>query len=251
MSLVADDELVRGGVEVAPVAREPRVGLDRDRVRARQLLALLDRVDEPLAVALGRQLAVELGDEQAAVGEDQDTERARGLDEAGGGDRLARGSRVAEAVAPARARIAAGRRLGQLELLQDPLEVDAEVFLLFVGLDLLRGCAAVAVQLGLDLGRGDQLGQHSRERVDLVASELGARGEARRFLAQHPLEAEHQRVADLPAVRRLVRPFFHLCEGVVERAPAGGSGREDYAGVLFRVEEGLPGPGFGLEGGGG
>ena len=60
---------------------------------------------EAVAVALGRQLAVELRDEQAAVREDQDAQRAGGLDEAGGRDRLARRGRMAEAVAARRAGI--------------------------------------------------------------------------------------------------------------------------------------------------
>src|SRR5207247_7971513 len=88
--LVADHELVRVRIEVAPVPREPGVGLYGDRVGDLRLLALLDRVGEPLSVALGGQLAVELGDEQAAVRENQNAERARRLDEARRRDRLAR-----------------------------------------------------------------------------------------------------------------------------------------------------------------
>ena len=57
-----------------------------------------DRLREAVAVALRRQVALELRDEEAAVGEDEDAEVARSLDEAGGGDRLARGGRVAEPV---------------------------------------------------------------------------------------------------------------------------------------------------------
>ena len=72
-----------------------------------RLLARLDEVGEPVAVALGRQVALELGDEQAAVGQDQDPERARRLDEARRGDRLARRGRMAEAVAADGARILA------------------------------------------------------------------------------------------------------------------------------------------------
>ena len=80
--LVADDEVVRLAVELGAVAREPGVGLDRDRVLARRARALEDRLGEAVAVALGRQVALELGDEQAPVGEDQDAELAGGLDEA-------------------------------------------------------------------------------------------------------------------------------------------------------------------------
>jgi hypothetical protein len=89
VSLVRDHEVVRLRVQVAPVAREPGVGLDRERVGLWGFLAAFDCIDDPVAVALGGQVAVELGDEQAAVGEDEDAERARGLDEPGGGDRLA------------------------------------------------------------------------------------------------------------------------------------------------------------------
>ena len=49
--------------------------------------------------------------------------------------------------------------------------------------------------------RGDQLGEHSGQRVDLVAAQLGAGGEARRMLGDDALEAEHERVARLPLRR--------------------------------------------------
>ena len=61
-------------------------------------------VGEAVAVALGRQVALELRDEQPPVREDQDAERARCLDEACGGDRLPRRRRMAEAVAADRRR---------------------------------------------------------------------------------------------------------------------------------------------------
>ena len=74
---------------------------------------------DPVAVALVLQLAVELGDQQAPVGEDQDADRACGLDETGGGDRLPRRGRVAEAVTADGARVALRRELvGRVELLE-------------------------------------------------------------------------------------------------------------------------------------
>ena len=97
--LVADHELVRAARDLGRVAREPGVGLDRDRVVAQRLHAGVDRVGEAVGVALGREVARELGDEQAPVGEDQDAEVSRRLDEPGRGDRLAGRRRVAEAVA--------------------------------------------------------------------------------------------------------------------------------------------------------
>ena len=74
---------------------------------------------KPVAVALRREVAVELGDEQAAVREDQDAERARCLDEAGGGDRLAGRGRMAEAEAPDGARVLAPAKLGSSSLVVD------------------------------------------------------------------------------------------------------------------------------------
>src|SRR5206468_927268 len=115
--------------------------------------------------------------------------RAGRFDEARGGDRLARGGRMAEAVAPARAGIAARVHLGQRHLVGRLLEVDPEILLfLLLELLLLGGCRAVSVQVWLDLGCGDQLGQHPRERVDLVTAQLGAGGETWRALAEHALE---------------------------------------------------------------
>src|SRR6185436_14141602 len=83
--LVGDHELVRLGVQVAVMAREPGVGLDGDGILVLRLLPLEDRILEAVAVALRGELAVELGDEQPPVREDEDAERARRLDEPGGG----------------------------------------------------------------------------------------------------------------------------------------------------------------------
>src|SRR5262249_39672868 len=70
------------------------------------------------AVAFRLQVALELRDEQPAVGEDEDAERACGLDEARGCDRLPRRGRMSEPVAAHRSRIRpcpAGLRLVLLE----------------------------------------------------------------------------------------------------------------------------------------
>ncbi len=58
------------------MACEPRVRLDRERVLHERLLAREDRFGEAVAVTLGRQVARELRDEQAAVSEDEHAERA-------------------------------------------------------------------------------------------------------------------------------------------------------------------------------
>jgi hypothetical protein len=47
---------------------------------------------------------------------------------------------------------------------------------------------AVAVRLVVALARGDQLGEHPGERVDLVAAERGAGGGRRLRLCEHALE---------------------------------------------------------------
>ena len=186
--------------------------------------------------------------------EDQHAERACGLDEARGGDRLAGRGRMTEPVTPYRARIRArvlarppppprrGRPRPTPPRARPPLPVR-------LAFDDLGRCA-VAVRLGFLLVRGDQLGEHAGERVDLVAAQLGAGGEVRPLLGEHALEAEHQAVLDLPAGRGRAASGLDLGEGVVERAPAGGAGREDLGRVFALPEEGLARPGFGSEGGG-
>ena len=94
VGLVADDDRVGVG-DLADVAHEPLVGLDGDRAIGLVLVAQQGRRD-PLGVAAVAQLAVELVDEVAAVGEDQDAAGARGLDEAERRDGLAGAGGVLE-----------------------------------------------------------------------------------------------------------------------------------------------------------
>ncbi len=94
--LVADHDRV-GVRDVAGVADEPLVGLDRDRAPRRRRLVLAEqRRRDALPVAAVGQLADELVDEVAAVGEDQHAAGARRLDEAERGDGLAGAGRVLE-----------------------------------------------------------------------------------------------------------------------------------------------------------
>ena len=248
MGLVADDELVRVARDRADVAGEPGVGLDRDRVGAQRLCTALDHGRELVAVSLRREVARELGDEQAAVGQDQHAERPGRLDEPGRRDRLAGGSRMAEAVAAE----GAGILPGELELvlvlvvgaLGDVARLELLFFLELLGLELGLGDVAVAV-LVLDhvtLCRGDQLREHAGERVDLVLAELGSRGCRRWLRREHPLEPEHEPEAHLPARRGQTSTRCHLGERLLERDRAGRPGRQDLAGVLVGVEEGLACP---------
>src|SRR4029078_4190724 len=94
-------------------------------------------------------------------------------------DRFAGSGRVTEAEAPTGPRVLAVVLLGQLELVGGPLQIDAAILLVPLQLSLRdrRLAVAVAVQLRLDLCRRDQLGQHSGQRVDLVAAQLPARRE--------------------------------------------------------------------------
>src|SRR6185436_16498140 len=98
--LVADDDRVRVG-DVARVADEPLVGLDRHGA-VRPGLVAEQRRGDARRVAAVTQLAVELVDQVAAVGEDQDAAGPRRLDEADRGDRLAGAGRVLEPEALAR-----------------------------------------------------------------------------------------------------------------------------------------------------
>ena len=83
------------------VADEPLVGLDGDRAVG-MVRAVQQRRREPVLVAAVGDLADELVDQVAAVGEDQDAAGSRALDEAERGDRLAGAGRVLEPEAPAR-----------------------------------------------------------------------------------------------------------------------------------------------------
>ncbi len=110
MSLVADDHRVRVG-DVAGVANEPLVGLDRHRPVG-GILAAQQRRRDALLVAAVAQFAVELVHEVAPVGEDQDAAGLRALDETEGGDRLAGTGGVLEPEALAGVRVF--RLLGEL-----------------------------------------------------------------------------------------------------------------------------------------
>ena len=174
VGLVADHEVVRVAVELGAVPREPGVRLDRDRGLGRGARPGHERVGEALAVALGREVALELRDEEPTVREDQDAEVSRSFDEAGGSDRLARRGRVTEAIAAHRSRIRGD------DVLLDELVVDEARVEVVVGVlvDLGLGgrtvggrvAVSVAVLLGRALRRRDQLGEHARQRVDLVTA---------------------------------------------------------------------------------
>src|SRR5581483_7358976 len=163
----------------------------------------------------------------------------------GGGDRLAGRGRMAEAVAAPGARVL--RRLQLLVGLRLALEREVVLVLLLVGGLLDRGGAVRAAVL-VPLVGGDQLGQHSGQRVHLVAAELGAGGEAGRPLGEDALEPEHERVAHLPLGRGRLPPGGHLGERVVEGVAEGGARREHDGRVVLGPQEGLARPGFGSEG---
>ena len=94
VGLVADHDRVGVG-DFLVVADEPLVGLDRDRAFG-VVAAVEQRRPQPLLVAAVGDLADELFDQVAAVGEDQDAAGAGGLDEADRGDGLAGAGRVLE-----------------------------------------------------------------------------------------------------------------------------------------------------------
>ena len=166
------------------------------------------------------------------MGEDEHAQRPGRLDEACCRDRLAGSRGMAEAEASARAPGSCSGGSGASCLfLTVGRGGEAVVLFLLFGLDLgLRGQVAVRERrLDLALVGGDQLGEHAGERVNLVPSQLKSRGEVRRLLREHPLEAEHQRVANLPVRRRRLVAALDLgaarrrrraCERCWERAPA-------------------------------
>ena len=104
--LVADHDRVGVG-DFLVVADEPLVGLDRDRPFGVVAVAHQRRAQALLVAAVG-DLADELVDQVAAVGEDQDAAGAGRLDEADRGDGLAGAGRVLEPEAAGRAGIVGG-----------------------------------------------------------------------------------------------------------------------------------------------
>ena len=100
----------------------------------------------------------------------------------------------------------------------------------------------VLLLLGLALVRGDQLGQHPGERVDLVLAQLGAGGGGGRLSGEDALQAEQEAEADLPARRGRLAAGLDLRERFVERRAAGGAGRQRFDRILAVVEERLAGP---------
>ncbi len=108
---------------------------------------------------------------------------------------------MAEAVAADGAGILRRRELVRLLVLlvaRDCERLVLVVLLVLLELDLARARGRSRSRSSVALARGDQLGEHPGERVDLVAAELGAGGGARLRVGEHALEPEHQRVAHLP-----------------------------------------------------
>ncbi len=179
------------------------------------------------------------------MGEDEDAGRARCLDEACCGDRLSGRRRVAEAIAAHRARVGADeRRLVKVLFVIGDVELAVAVLavLAIAVLAALLELVDVLLLLGLALVRGDERGEHPRERIHLVAAQLRTRGEVGRLLAEDSLEAEHEREPDAPLVRRLVTACLELDQRVVERAPSRRAVRKSDGGILVRMEDRLSHP---------
>ena len=185
--------------------------------------------------------------------EDQDAEGARRFDEPGGGDRLAGRGRVAEPVAAHGARIRPRvplflLRLGVCLVVEDVLRRVLDRLVLFL---LGHHCdRAVSVRGRFSLVRGDELGEHPGERVDLVSPKLRPGSKVRPFLGEHALEPEHEAVLHLP--RGCGRPpaGVDLGNRIVERAASRRSGCQNLGRILALSEQGLASPGFRSEGGG-
>ena len=154
--LVADDDRVGVG-DLLVVADEPLVGLDRDRAFGVIAVAQQRRA-QALLVAAVRDLADELFDQIAAVGEDQHPAGAGGVDEADRGDGLAGAGRVLEPEAPRGARVL--RRLGDGLLVVVLDRRFLPVLRLLVGGQLLRLDVLVLLCSVRPVGRGlgDNLG---------------------------------------------------------------------------------------------
>ena len=246
--LVADDDAVGGRLDRACVLDEPGVGLDRHRGQRGHAPALLDRRHDPGPVAVLGQIARELVDEQAAMGQDQHPDAAAGLDEPGCCDGLARGGRMLEAIAPAGAGI--GRRRGRLVVILGlvVLALEAVVAVLCLVLPAHAGVGTVVLVLVFPaLGVRKQRGEHACERVHLVRAQRQLGGEVRLRLDEHALEPEHEPETPAPIGARTLLAGRHLDLRSVQRRTPCGSRGERHGDVLALVQQRLATP---LAGGG-
>ena len=264
--LVADHDRVGVGDPLV-VADEPLVGLDRDRAFGVVAFVEQRRAQALLVPAVG-DLADELVDQVAAVGEDQHAAGAGRLDETDRGDRLAGAGRVLEPEATLGARVV--RRLGDRRLVLPRalgrrflpvlgLLVGRKLLRLLLGealLALLAGTVfrgarfggglvrSLALRAMAVLGRrlllGHQLGQRAGEGIDLVRVELGAVAQLRRLLGEQALQPEQQREVAAPLDRGVLGARVELGEGRVQR-PAPGSALGKRLRPLAVEQEGLAG----------
>ena len=206
-----------------------------------------ERAGRAVRVPAIAQLAHELVDEVAAVGEDQDAAGAGRVDEAHGGHGLAGAGRVLEPEALGRVGILGS--LLELVLVERHLGGVGRL----LGLRLVLLVVVLVAELRLDgleividgehrLGGGlrgafherlgEQRGERARQRVDLVRVQQRAVGEARLLLRQEPFEPEQERPGARPLRGRVREAVVELAQGGVERAAAVGAGCEDLCGVL-------------------
>ena len=203
-----------------------------------------------VAVAVLGQLAAELVDEQAAVGEDQDALGARRLDEAGGRDRLARRGRMAEAVAAHRAGVLLDReRLRQLvvELVRRQLELVLRLVVLvgrLLGVVAVRRCRSSSFWVAAISSVSIPASASTWWRRSSVPE-----AQVRRPLREHALEPEQQRVAHLPlgSTAPCVPASISASASSSARLRAVPGARTTVR-VLVGAKERLAGPGFCAEG---
>jgi hypothetical protein len=268
VGLVADDHRVGIGDPLG-VAHEPLVSLDRDRTVG-LVPAVEERRTQPVAVTAVRDLADELFDQIAAVGEDQDAAGPSGLDEAHRGDRLAGAGGVLEPEPAGRARVV--RRFGDLGFLLVVALVDPVLGLLVVGDDLVQdlrgqlldvlgigvGSFGLGLRLLLGLGFGsilvlaggrqrlvvgdahllfgEQLGQRAGEGVHLVGVEFRAVPQGGRLLADQPFQSQQQREIAAPLDGGFGAPGVQLGDRGIEGAAARGAGRQRLGTVSVQQE---------------
>ena len=249
--LVADDDRVRVR-DVARVADEPLVGLDRHGTVG-AVLATQQRRCDALRVAAVAQLAEELVDEVAPVGEDQRAAGPRCLDEAQRGNRLAGPRRMLEPEALGGVRILGLllelllRDLGGLRLVVPVLRLLGLVVVVEV---LLAGDAGGdqdrrlverpgAVRLRVALRLGEERGERARQRVDLVGGEHRAVDQPRLVLRQQPVQPEQERPPLPPGDRRRGEARVELGQRGVERPPPRRPRRQRRGGLLALEHERL------------
>ena len=249
------------------VADEPLVGLDRDRAVG-VVAAVEQRRAQPLLVAAVGDLADELVDQVAAVGEDQhaagrvasmkptaatvlpapvacSNQKRRAAPGSSGASSTTSSSSSAgsssQSWGSSSGASSSSSSSSSLARRRRPVGVGSSASAAARRLAAASSSPPLPAAVGAaDLLLGHQLGQGPGEGVDLVRVQFGAVAQLRRFVGEEALQPEQQREVAAPLDRGVLGAVVELLQRRVERAAARGP-RRQRLGPLAVEQEGLAG----------